>query len=273
MNIYDFNIHLPLLQKQDVNEVIGEDLHMNVSDLNKALIAHLPKIKDNKGANFMLFNTKLFDEAEKFPAFNESVSDAFSSYSYTALIDFRDPGIFKYMEVVKFHKVKFVMFNSYLQKITDEDFPLVYEVCKYAQDHEINICIDASYGTSKMYTYDNLKLACYIADRINRVPIVIIHSGGKRVLDAMLLAADKQNVYLDTSFSLPYYLGSSIETDMAFAYKNIGTHKVVYGSDFPYLNSEKSFDIHMDFFRKFYFSDSDIERIMYKNALALLNND
>lgn len=275
MPIYDFNIHLPLqkkVQNDDVNEVISEDMHLTMNELSEAFDAHYPKIKKMDGANFMLFNTSLFAEGKDINILNTKVKKTFSHYSYTALIDFRRKDIMSYMETVKASGVHYVMVNSYLQQITENDFPLVYNVFKYAEENKIRVCIDASFGTSKMYTYDNIKLACYIADRITKVPIVIIHSGGKRVLDAMLLAAEKKNVYLDTSFSLPYYIGSSIETDMAFAYKTIGTDRVVYGSDFPYLNSDKSEDIHFSFFQKFKFSDKDIEKILYTNAIALLNS-
>jgi predicted TIM-barrel fold metal-dependent hydrolase len=272
MLIYDFNIHLPLLQHGDVNEVISEDRHLTIADLSKAFDAHLPSIKKNAGANFMLFNTNLFNTNAVFSYFDQKVRNAFSACSFTALIDFRRSDVMNYLETVKKSKVKFVMFNSYLQEISDEDFPKVYAVCKFAEENKINICLDSSYGTSKMYTYDNMRLACYIADRVTKVPIVLIHCGGKRIMDAMLLAADKSNVFLDTSFSLPYYLGSSVEMDMAFAFKRLGTNKVVYGSDFPYLNSDKSEQLHLDFFNKYHFSSEDIENMMCKNALALINN-
>ena len=87
----------------------------------------------------------------------------------------------------------------------------------------------------------------------------------------MLLALDKSNIWLDTSFSLPYYIGSSIEMDYAFAYKKIGLERIVYGSDTPYLNSENAQQIHLEFFQKFNFSDNDVENIMCNNALNLIN--
>ena len=133
------------------------------------------------------------------------------------------------------------------------------------------ICIDTSYGTSKMYAHDNLKLACHIADHITKVPIVLLHIGGARVLEAMLLAHEKQNVMLESSFSLGYYEGSTIPQDAAFAFRKIGIERVMYGSDFPYVSMEESMRVHTDFYARFGFSDDEIENMLYNNANQMLS--
>jgi predicted TIM-barrel fold metal-dependent hydrolase len=121
-----------------------------------------------------------------------------------------------------------------------------------------------------MYKYDNLKLVCAVADQVNNTPILVLHSGGNRVLEAMLIAAEKQNVFLETSFSLSYYKGSSVENDIAFAYKKIGVERVLYGSDFPYVSIQESINVHHQFLEKHSFSTNDIEKIMFKNAQSLV---
>jgi predicted TIM-barrel fold metal-dependent hydrolase len=153
--------------------------------------------------------------------------------------------------------------------ISETDFKKVLNVCKFAEANRKIICIDGSFGTSKMYTYDNMKLACYIADHITKVPIIIIHSGGYRIMEAMLLAMDKKNVMLDTSFSLNYYLGSSLEQDYAFAYKRLGSRRMLFGSDIPYLDFKNTFSQQLDFFNRYKFSSEDMDLIFYKNAQRL----
>lgn len=268
MKIFDFNIHLPDVKHEDVNVVIAQDMSLSMGGVYRAFDIHASFIGSVSGCNVLLFNTQLFDD-EGMEAFCDNTVAFRQTSSFTALIDFRRSDIRGYLQKVKLAGVKGIMFNSYLQQISDEDFELVYNVSKIAADNNMFVCIDGSYGTSKMYTYDNLKLACYIADRITAVPIVIIHSGGYRIMEAMLLAADKKNVWLDTSFSLPYYIGSSLEQDYAFAYKRLGTDRIVYGSDYPYENSERAIDIHLDFFRKYEFSDTDIDNIFFNNAKRL----
>lgn len=270
MKIFDFNIHLPYIQDEDVNVVINNDLHLSIEGLSKGLEIHKDKFKALSGANFLLFNTNLFSKS--ISSFIKNVNKHFSQVALTALINFRRYDLLSYLEQVKAQGAKAIMVNSYLQEISEADFLQVYKACKFAEENNMIICIDGSYGTSKMYSYDNLKLACFIADLVTKVPIVIIHSGGLRVKEAMLLAFDKPNVWLDTSFSLPFYLNSSLEQDYAFVYKKIGTKRIVYGSDIPYLNSEEAIQTHLDFFQKYKFSTKAIEQIMFENAMELFAN-
>lgn len=268
MKVFDFNVHLPFIKSEDVNRVIAQDLSLEEKGLIDGFSFHQNQLKQLDGINFLLFNTNLF--TSPIDKFKSKLTAEVPTFSLTTLVDFRRKDKFEYVEQAYYKGARTIMFNSYLQRIATTDFPEVLQICQYAEDKGMIICLDGSYGTSKMYVYDNLKLACYIADAIQKVPIVIIHSGSIRILETMLLALDKQNVWLDTSFSLPFYIGSSIEKDYAFAYKKIGIDRVLYGSDIPYLNSEKAIDIHLNFFRKFNFSDTEIERIMYHNAIELL---
>lgn len=267
MKIFDFNIHLPYIKNEDVNIVIKQDLKLSINDLIKGFETHKDCISKCEGANFLLFNTKLF---------NENVSGFFNVTSaklkiarYTALIDFRDPNVFNYLNNVKESGAHAIMFNSYLQKISESDFTDILKVCQFAAKKKLIICIDGSYGTSKMYEYDNLKLACAVSDLINDTPIVIVHSGGYRLIEAMLLAADKKNVWLDTSFSLPYYIGSSIEQDFAFIMKQMNCDRIIFGSDHPYIDFEKALNDHLLFFNKYDFCTNEQEKIFFHNANEL----
>lgn len=267
MVFFDFNIHLPFLKSDDVNDIIKQDLNLNCNDLIKGFEMHLNNISKCKGANFLLFNTKLFDE-DVSEFFKLSKAKFKESY-YTALVDFRDENVYNYIDNLKTSGVNAIMFNSYLQQISENEFSRVISACKYASKNELIVCIDGSYGTSKMYAYDNIKLACLVADEVTDTPIVIVHSGGYRVIEAMLLAADKKNVWLDTSFSLPYYINSSIEQDFAFVLKQLNCDRIVFGSDYPYMEVEKTLEQHLNFFRKYSFSEEEQEKILFRNAFKL----
>ncbi|WP_291726765.1 amidohydrolase family protein [Bernardetia sp.] len=270
MQIFDFNIHLPFIEHEDVNVVIDQDLNLNVEGISKGLQKHQETINKAVGANFLLFNTNLFDE--DVTPFFQKANQLFDKTSFTALVDFRRFDAFEYIEKVVKAGAKAIMFNSYLQKISEADFVEVGKICQFAQEKGLIICIDGSYGTSKMYAYDNLKLACFVADLVEKTPIVIVHSGGYRIIESMLLAADKKNVWLDTSFSLPYYIGSSLEQDFAFVYKKM-INRVVFGTDHPYHNFDEAIKVHKDFFEKHNFTSEQQEQIFYQNALQLFNLD
>jgi uncharacterized protein len=270
MKIFDFNIHLPRKLSTDVNDVIDDDLNLTADALVTGLSHHYQEISTVSRINVLLFNQRLFSQSQDLTPFTEQLDSKFEGFMLTALINFRDPHVMDYLERAR-SVTRSVMFNSYLQQIGDDDFKTVLEVCKFAEQHGMIICIDGSYGTSKMYTYDNMKLACFVADHISTAPIVLIHSGGARIIDAMWLALDKKNVFLETSFSLNYYLGSSLEQDYAFAYKRVGASRVLFGSDVPYVSFEEAFNRQLDFFRRHDFSETEINAMFYENALRLLN--
>jgi uncharacterized protein len=274
MKIFDFNIHLPQNVSVNVDDVILDDLNLSSQGLTNGLNRHLASLKQLTGLNVLLFNQNLFEpKNDSILNFVNELKTQFEKILLTALIDFRMEQVSAYLDRARHEGVHTFMFNSYLQKIHETDFAKVLQVCKYAEANKIVVCIDASYGTSKMYTYDNLKLACFVADHITKVPIVIIHSGGYRVMEAMLLAMDKRNVFLDTSFSLNYYLGSSLEQDYAFAYKKLGAKRVLFGSDLPYLKFENAYSEQLDFFNRSGFSSDDLDHIFYKNSVRLVDGD
>jgi predicted TIM-barrel fold metal-dependent hydrolase len=267
MQYFDFNFHLPYLDDPDVNSVIEQDLALDTRSLCYSLDIRKEDIAKAQATNFLLFNTQLFDEDTQM--FFTQMNLQFEQSTFTALVDFRRKDALEYIEKAENAGVRAIMFNSYLQNITEQDFLDVLKLCQFAEQEGLIICLDGSYGTSKMHNYDNLKLACFIADIVTNVPIVIVHSGGYRVMEFFLLAGDKSNVWLDTSFSLPFYIGSSIEKDFAFVYKKMDARKVVFGTDFPYLNSQNALQIHLDFFERHNFSQMQIEQILYTNAVEL----
>jgi uncharacterized protein len=268
MKIFDFNVHLPSYSTNEVNEKVADEGKLFVEGLKESFNLHLPSLQQLNSVNFMLFNTNLFEE-DKFFDFSDLVNKHFEKVSYTALIDFRRNDLMQYLENAKKSGIDSIKFHAYAQKISSADFTIIYKAAKFAEENNLIICIDTSYGTTKMYDYDNLKLACFIADVVRKVPIVLLHSGGARVLDALLIADEKSNVYLETSFSLPYYQGSSIEQDLAFVYKKLGSERIIYGSDSPYISSQDSLQTHIGFFEKYNFRSSDIENIVYNNALRI----
>ena len=262
--VFDFNFHLPIITSNNVNETIDQDLNLNEDKLNQGLDYYKSYLNKIKGFNLLLFNTDLFSNS--ISTFSKCLKN-FNNVSMSSLIDFRRHDIYDYIDILVQKNIKAVMVNSYLQKISKRDLSLVLKVLKYCEKKNLIICIDGSYGTSKMLEFDNLKLMCNVAEIIKKSPIVIIHSGGLRIKQVLLLALENHNIYFDTSFSLPFYIDSSLEKDFAFTYKKIGTDRVFYGSDSPYLNFNSAFENHLNFFKKFKFSTSDIDKILYENAL------
>jgi len=88
----------------------------------------------------------------------------------------------------------------------------------------------------------------------------------------MLLALDKKNVWVEMSASLPIYMDSSIETDLAFMYKKIDPKKILWATDAPYFPFEMMMDTTEKFLSKHGFSESFKEDVFFNNAMNILNN-
>lgn len=262
--VFDFNVHLPIINSNNVNDTINQDLNLIESSLILGLSQYEPYLKQLEGFNLLLFNTNLFNKTVSL--FNNKLK-GYKNAHLTCLIDFRRKDIRDYIDILIKNDLKAIMVNSYIQKISNDDIELVIEVFKYCEEKNLKICIDGSYGTNKMLEYDNLRLMCFASEKIKKVPIVIIHSGGLNIKKVMLLALENSNIFLETSFSLPFYIDSSIENDFAFALKKIGIDRVFYGSDSPYLDPMKAFKSHLNFLIKYKFSSIEIDKFFYQNAL------
>ena len=62
MKIFDFNIHLPFINHPDVNVVIEQDLNLTAEGIQQGFNFHKNAIASCEGGNFLLFNTRLFNE-------------------------------------------------------------------------------------------------------------------------------------------------------------------------------------------------------------------
>jgi len=269
MKIFDFNLHLPLALNDSVEQSLETELMHDGQSLYKAFSQHKDKIEGYvNGANIMLFSADaLLDNAE--PSFIESVSNLFDHFTMTVMLDFRSKEAYSALDALSKKNISAIKFHSYFQKITDSDFPDVLRLSEYAQSLGISVAVCTSYGTSNMYLFDGMHLACYLSNAITRVPLILLHSGGAKAIDAMLLAAEKKNVYLESSFSLNYYQGSTIEKDLAFSYRKIGVDRILYGSDYPYVSMEDSIRVAQEFFLSNHYSEVEMEKIFFLNAMNL----
>ncbi len=261
--MFDCNIHLPC-GGDGIDDRWCDEGSMGQRELLACFKYHLPTLKEKIDAgNFILFNENL--SPVEASVFTSVVRETFSEACFTVLGNIHNQAEAERLGRLRMAGIDAVKFHCYFQKIDEGDFPKVMALAKVAVDLKMPIFIDTSYGSTGMYRYDNLRLAAFLLEEITTVPVVLLHSGGARILEAFLLADVCPNVYLETSFSLPYYLGSSVERDMAFSYKKIAD-RVIYGSDFPYVDMDTSISKLMTFSQSWGFSDSQVEGFLNTNV-------
>lgn len=163
-----------------------------------------------------------------------------------------------------------IVFHPYLQNIIREKWPAALLIAKEAERLRMPIFICTAIGSCKIYDIDVLPFATFIAGSVSS-PVVFAHGGGVKVLEAMLVADAYPNVLLDTSFSLSYWNGSSVENDFAYAMRKIGSDRWLFGSDAPFIPLETALKDHFSFFEHNKFSDKEIESIMSMNFVKLFD--
>lgn len=266
----DFNVHL--CAGNGLSSWLKDDFTLAGSDILERSKKSLALVDPNlQNANLMLFNLGLCDsDIKSMPPF---CSEYFDKKLFLTLLASPDRiDSYERLYSLKLTGLASITFHSHHQSISKSNYTRYANIALWAEKLKMPILVDGSYGTLDMYNIDNLEFVSYLASLVKDTPIVIMHSGGSRILEAMLLVESTSNLYLETSFTLPYYIGSSIENDLAFAYKKIGPEKVVHASDHPYISHEASLTAALKFFDKYDFSFSDQEWIFQKTFSCIFKN-
>lgn len=196
-----------------------------------------------------------------------ALTDGRFSFAYAP--DFRRADATERLSVAQELGVRALKFHPYLQRIEPADYGRAAVIAKAAEALGMFVMVCCAHGTRALHRYSGVQLTGYLSEQI-ACPIVMSHAGGARILDAMLVAADAPNVYLDTSYSLPYYVGSSVEGDFAFAMRKLGTGRWVYGSDAPFDELAGALEVTRRFLEVHRFNAREMDDVFYATAARIL---
>lgn len=200
---------------------------------------------------------------------NDSHSVGFSSDSWFCLLELHQERGREQVSRLKQLGFAGVVIHPYLQKIqTEEQIKTAIGLCTEASRQGLLILICTAYGSELLFDIQPLRIAQRIV-QVVATPVILVHGGGAKVVDALLLAAAFPHVMLDMSFSLNYWKGSSVEQDFAFAIQKLGSERWLFASDAPFVSQAQAVSDHIDFFVKYRFSDKVILNVMSDNAKRL----
>jgi predicted TIM-barrel fold metal-dependent hydrolase len=74
-----------------------------------------------------------------------------------------------------------------------------------------------------------------LVSRYPTIPFMLAHAGGPDILRLAYVVRHCPNAFLDLSFTLSRYLGSSVETDIRYLI-NTFEKRLIFGSDFPEIS-------------------------------------
>jgi predicted TIM-barrel fold metal-dependent hydrolase len=137
---------------------------------------------------------------------------------------------------------------------------------RFAGELGIPVLIDAfPDGTHLIQGFDPLRYA-HLAHKCPHSRIIWAHMGGHYVLDFMMLAKRLPNVYMDMSYSLLYYRGSAVPTNMVYAMRSMRFDRIFYGSDYPDRPLRDSLQSSIEVLRSNGVGEPDLQKLLAGNA-------
>lgn len=263
MKIIDSHLHF--FPKPDVKKEMNLSKEKDIAAVLCGLSNRLKKAGIEKGVAIILdtdflANGKAVEVIKKL-----NKAKKISNLIFSASIDFRSKDARSCLEVFLSLGFKALKFHPVHQRILPQDYAKAKKLALMATNKNKIIIIDTQHVGLDSDIYSGLHLAKYFLPEV-KTPIVLAHSGALKVLEALVLALDYENIYLGTSFSVPFWQKSSVEMDLAFAFKKLGSNRCIYGSDAPYIDLEDSLRATNKFFKEYNFSKKDIDNIMYNTA-------
>jgi len=110
-----------------------------------------------------------------------------------------------------------------------------------------------------------------IAGAVPKAKIIMAHFGGYKLWDALFVAKAHSNIFVDLSYTLLYFQGSSLEKDLGFAIKKLGSHRCIYGSDHPEMEIGKTFTASLEVLNRYQLSSQDMDNILGETISSLIS--
>ena len=192
---------------------------MNVSGVSKAALLAMPGACTN-----LVFSSSKIDR-NRFWCFGNL---DFSRLNYTLdqIFDLDLDGIKIHPRFQRIG-IDAMLAMDFLSKLEEKGVPLM--ICGWQQSSTIPIA-----------SLNPLHVDL-IAKKYPKLPIILSHLGGHRFWDAFAVARSNPLVYLDCSYFLQAFRGTSLESDFLSSLQMID-RKVIFGSDFPEINPSTYLD-------------------------------
>lgn len=140
--------------------------------------------------------------------------------------------------------------------------PKSVDLIKAAGDLGLPVLIDA-FPWGKNQLLGNVPEAfAHLAELAPHTRIAIAHAGGHRILDALMVAKNYKNIYLDFTLTLLYYRGSTVLQDMAYAVSCLRGERIFWGTDYPDREYQETVHLTREEFAKWNLS-ADVQQKIY----------
>ena len=107
------------------------------------------------------------------------------------------------------------------------------------------------------------------ADLFPSTNFIWAHAGGHKILDFMMMARRRENVYLDTSFTQHYFFSGNVFEDLLYSISSLNS-RCLFGTDFEERDYYKMSEQMIIKYRQAIIDDTTLENFLSKNLRKLL---
>ncbi len=244
----------------------------------------LPQYKDKSNINKLLFEMDKHNVCNAFAVGMDNIGDyneiKYSEYiySYTDKLypiawfninEYKNiTEVIKKIKLLKKLKYKGIKLHPRFAKF-NLLHPLLPSILKAANDENMIVLLCTYFYENNINTkYNNVESLIDLLIKVPEEKIILLHSGGVKLLEYMEIARVFKNILLDLSFTLGKYMGSSLDMDIQFLFNNFDK-RICIGSDFPEISIKvlrQQFDL---FSRNIQLQKA--ENIAFKNIINYFN--
>lgn len=168
----------------------------------------------------------------------------------------------------KMHGVKL---HPRRQGFTIEHVREVIQLVEQAAAYRVPILFDAFPYGDTYYKIQEVRLIHEVAQAVPNADIIMAHTGGIHVMDALMVVKGNRNVVVDVSFTPFWFAGSSIYSDLVFVLRKLGANRILHGSDSPEVPVGRAVEDTLSLCAQIGFTEGDQSLIFSGNIQRLLS--
>jgi predicted TIM-barrel fold metal-dependent hydrolase len=174
-------------------------------------------------------------------------------------------------EYVGTGRMRGVKLHPRWQGFTIEHVREVISLVEQAATYRVPILFDAFPHGATFFNIHEVQLVHEVAQAVPEAEIIMAHTGGIHVLEALMVVKGNRNVMVDLSFTPFWFAGSSVYSDLVFVMRKIGANRILHGSDSPEILPAKAIEDSLSLCEQAGFGEGDRELIFSGNIQRLLS--
>jgi len=163
-------------------------------------------------------------------------------------------------------KIQGIKIHSRLLGIKDADYQELFIAFSEISSFRLPVIMDAFYFGHDLEVQPNLVRITEMIKLFPDTTFIIAHSGGIKVLEYFLHLKNLPNVVFELSLSLAYLKHASVFQDFKVLLKFGDRKRIIWGTDFPYINPQNQLDAYLEIAGELKINDAENEDILFGNA-------